>query len=996
LLITALDIALVALNLVKTFLTSYLNPVRALIEAIIEEIRAIIEEFKEIGLYVTGDWYLFAEPTDLLGGYQEFERRMVARMTDRTDPTRPVAGSTISTLGAFFYTSAEGPDLGSIQSTLDQLRGFFNIKLASKSRLAVPKLQGVRYGNDATDLLTYQTLTNLLRFDATPPNVARVSWKLEAPPGGNPIQAFYQPPPAGFLVTVSTVRDGIPLMYDRPRDKSNKEGKDEDSKQQAREYGPVRDTNGKPIVLHGGADMLVIDDSLFGYNQALDTDGKIKDGKTRVYGVQNPAENTVIPLSGTDSWFLGEGDPEATTTAKNKRAGDEYVYQRTFLVDPVSAGFQWVRGEYSIELNLKDLPLHGPVFRDSGNNTMSVNPDGPADTYYVRVATLASKDFFTSPPKAEWKYDLSAPAATPLATASGQPFKAGLTKLSVSPAMISDFSDPVEVVFPSVNTKPYLDSLRTALAILVLVRADLPVVDDLQQLTLTEKEAAKNHQKLIDEVALKPTGLEPYKGLIQLIYDDAGSVAGPFRSKWSDPVAFRSSLLNRINTVATMLYERTGPMPDVEAAIASSTEDMRTTTWGAIFQAVGAIPPKTSFTKRSEAIQSRLTELGDMTILASLDTSEVQGEPTNPDTEDELKIGGETDFGVALSPWGMGVGEDVTNELLKAVDSKTGNSLIVTHRKPHFIEWPGAGGNFVPDTAGMPREVPAEEAQEFLDDLHPGLRLFYERHVNADGDIVLDQEEAVYLEEFEAIKKLVGSVDRSPVFYYGRDEMAAIDADDPALLNKVPTVEVAFCRSLLSEHLGGFLVQEAALVLGVAAAGLRPAADGAWFRRRLGDMLPSLEEFLDAILNWIEVVLKSLESAADALIAYIEFVEERIVALQQFLRRINGLIQLGFSFGLTIPQINGLLLFSNGTDGLLADFVAAGNKPVDTAQHYGGGVALVAPAAPGLLVDLIRLALEPPEEGAAMLEELPEDLFGIENLSEEELNPPSDPEPDVL
>jgi len=1003
LIITALDIALFALNLVKTFLKTFLDPITAIIEAIIEEIRQIIAEFREIGLYFTGDWNLFKAPyTDLLGGYEAYEQRMIARMTDRTDPTRPNVSSKTSVLGVFFFSGGGLPDLSNIQSTLDQLRNFFNIELGGGGGLPIPKLQEVRYGNDATDLLTYRSLSNIVRFDATQPNVARVSWKLETPTTGNAVASFFQPPPAGFLVTVSTLRDGLHLMYDRPRDNSDRDGEGDD-KEQPREFGPARDINGKPIVLHGGADMLDINDTKFGYNSAIDSSGKVKEGRTRVYGVRSPAENTVIPLTGGNS-LVADAARQAVAAVIGgvagtviSLAGDQYLLQRTFLVDPVETGFQWVRGEYSIELKLDDMPDQARVEKQS-DNTMEVISEGKADTYYVRVATVASKDFFLDPGDdnfKEWRYDLASDAATPLAGSSGKPFKVPMTKASVSPAMLSDFSEPVAVTFPNVNTAPYLESLKIALALLVLARADLPVVDDLTDLSLTDKEAAKNHEKLIEEVALIATGLEQFKALVELVYDDAGGISESFKKRGEDPVNFRTSLFRRVNTVARFLYEQTGPMAAAEKAVAEATEDLRTVKWSEIFAATGTV--------RGQYIAQQLAEKGDLTLLESIDTGVDDGLGTDllealTIEDEEFSLAGDSEFGLAMNPWSMGQGEDVVSELFRAIDPKTKESLVITHRKPHFIEWAGGGSSFRADGVPIVKELPALFVPAFLDELHPGLRLYYERHVQADGSILLDQEEATYLEEIEAVARLAGSSDRSPVFYFGSEYMVTIDADSPNLATEAGEVEVAYCRGLIAGYQGGVLLRQAALVLGVAASsGLRPPSDGAWLSRRIGDILPSLEEFLDAILNWIEALVAALASAVDALIAYIEFVEDRIIALQQFLRRLNTLLQLSFSFALSIPSLNGLILFSKGTDGLLADFIAAQNKPSESGRgSYGAGLALVAPAAPALLGDLLQLSQGSPEPGETLLKEPAEDLFNIEGLSEEELNPPSDPEPDVL
>lgn len=998
LLTSALDIALSALNLAKTFLTSYLDPIQALIEAVVSELREVLSDFRNVGVYVTGDWPLLKAPfTDLIGGYQEFERRMIARMTDRTDPTRPNVASTTSVFGAFFFTAGEAEELPQIQSTLDQMGQFLNIKQAPEAGLPVPRIQRVEYGNQATSVLSYQSLTNVVRFDPTPSQIARITWTLEAPSSGDPLESVYQPPPAGFMVTVSTVRDGIPLMYDRPRVNTNKESRgnknNDEDRQQPREYGPVRDLNGKPIVLHGGYDHLVFNTDFFGYANSYDDKGRIKDGRTRVYGVHTVADQKIIPLGDLFSSNDEEGPPK----------GKDYVFQRTFWVDPVSTGFQWVTGEYSITLNLEDLPYPGSV-TGQGQDLFGFGQGSPADTYYVRVATVGSRDFLGSQPSRVWKYDLDSTAVQPLVGASGKPFVVPMVG-GANPRDMSAMSEPAQVVFPDVNTKPYLEAVKAALAVLVLTRADLPVLENLNEITEREKALAKENKKLVNGVALLGTGLERFKPLLDLIYNDAGSITGVFDRPWSDPLDFRQSLFRRINTVARFLYEQTGPMPAAEKAIAESTGTLRNVTWDSIFDSLG--------TKRDSAIAETLRAFTKstnkpLTILNSLDTG-VDDDLGRDISElltlsdEELNPGGANrEWGVASSPYSMGHGRDVVDKLFKVIDPVTSESLVVTYRQPHFIEFPGGAGSFDPKAAdkaarGVLREISADDADAFLEGVHPGLRLVYERHRQDDGSILLDQEEAVYYEEMEEVKRLVGSADQSPVFYFGFSTMPEVDNDSYDVLSVSKPVEVAYCRTLLAGYLGGEILTEAAYTLGVAAsAGMRSPSDGAWLSLRMGDILPSLEDFLDSLLNWVESISQATKSAADALVTYIAFVEDRIADLQQFLQRINSLIQMSFSFGMRIPQMNGLLLYSNGTDGLLADFVAAQNKPSSSPQSYGAGVALVAPSAPALLGDLIKLAEGSPQAGDTMVEEPPADLFSIEGISEEDLNPPSDPEPDVL
>ena len=93
-LITLLNVVQFILNIVKAFLIGLLNPIQAIIEAILAEIRQIISDLRQAGLYIADDIeFLKTEPvnrtTELLGGFDTYERRMLSRLLDRTDPTRP-------------------------------------------------------------------------------------------------------------------------------------------------------------------------------------------------------------------------------------------------------------------------------------------------------------------------------------------------------------------------------------------------------------------------------------------------------------------------------------------------------------------------------------------------------------------------------------------------------------------------------------------------------------------------------------------------------------------------------------------------------------------------------------------------------------------------------------------------------------------------------------------------------------------------------------------
>ena len=156
LLVTFLEIANLALEFVKAFVKAFLDPLAALIDVIIAEIIAFLRSLKGIGLYLTGDWALLGwPPEDLRGGYQGFERRMIARMTDRTDPTRPDVPSTTKTLGLFTYLSVDPTDFERLINFIITLMRLFGLSFfPDTSVLPVPTIKGIKYGAQALSVDT--------------------------------------------------------------------------------------------------------------------------------------------------------------------------------------------------------------------------------------------------------------------------------------------------------------------------------------------------------------------------------------------------------------------------------------------------------------------------------------------------------------------------------------------------------------------------------------------------------------------------------------------------------------------------------------------------------------------------------------------------------------------------------------------------------------------------------------------------------------------------
>jgi hypothetical protein len=294
-------------------------------------------------------------------------------------------------------------------------------------------------------------------------------------------------------------------------------------------------------------------------------------------------------------------------------------------------------------------------------------------------------------------------------------------------------------------------------------------------------------------------------------------------------------------------------------------------------------------------------------------------------------------------------------------------------------------------------ESDPKKVQDFLATAPEGLRKVATQFVDENGKLNVTDEYRVAMTALKTQTKVTTSGDLTPVCMVAADALVSLTRDSKYddLFRDSFMPALVSTRALLTPY-----YQEAALVLRLAAPERSPE-DGEWIALRLFDTWPELETFLRSLESWVKTLADSVRTMADAILKYIEFVQAQIVELQQLIQRINALMQSFLAFSFALPQFSGLLLLSNGTDGLLADFVVAKNKPSDSPLSYGGGLALVAPFAPDFLLDIIAVATEEGDAPAtqnldqAMVTSRPPDAIGTEGVEPTPGAPPSD-EPDVL
>lgn len=901
LLLAFLEIANIILEFAKTFLRAFLDPLAALIQLILDEILALLRDLKQIGLYVTGDYNLLGwPPENLKGGFAGYERRMMARLLDRTDPTRPEVSSRTKVLAFFAYLSVDVSDFEQlIRFVVNILRLFGLSFFPDTSRLPLPNIRSIRYAIDAVGVSTdfnFSALGDVLTSsDGTPPSKARVTWTLQHPSQKHPLNPFPTLGPSGFIVTVSVFEEGLTLQYARVTANADRIGD-----AQRRDYGNVLSKDLQPVVLHGGAEMLAIRGSRYEYNKAI-SDGSPKDGSSQVFAVLDAASNEIIPLeelhaqTPTSLGVIGDGK------------GSEFLLQRTFLINSPTAAAQWFAGEYHAVLDLDDMPQLARFERNS-DGKMEVLKDGPSSHYYVRVWSVG-EGISERGDMPQW--DLTSPQAVPLGDTPSASF---ILEMKSGQSSVSRPSGARKITFANAFTKEYLNALQTALLVLYLSRSDMPYLDELESLKgVDAADALRNARAFTQGVALRETGLESSRSLISLL--------GTFKNS-SEASEWRTALYNRIKTVARDIYESTGPMPDFERSVVENTEELRAMTWVDVLSSVGQ--------PTLARIYGRLVGDNPPTLFEALGPN-----ATDPFT-----------FGACPNISSMDMDPSLAQEIFSMPS-------LLLGRREEFLVW---------DQDPMEVSFASDDSHEvehLIEDAPDALREFYLKFIQPDGTLSVPEGYREMLTDVLNRGYVSSSGDDTPIFMAGQGSLLdSLDTGVPDEDGVVVFMRYALrvAQVDLSQEGQGPLYEQSAIALAAAASFTRPPEDGEWIALRLFDSFPELEEFLLTIENWVRAIAQALSSMADAIAAYIQFVQDQIVELQQLIQRINAFLQSLLSFSFSLPRFSGLTLLSDGTDGVVADLVTATNKPSDSPLSYGGGVCVVVPFGPSFLVDLIQVA----------------------------------------
>lgn len=446
--IGVLQVANGILEVSRAFSTTNIDPLAKLAEEVIEQVESYLASLQQIGLYLHGDWEILQgkdAASKLQGGFAAYERRMLTRLVDTTDPDRPDIPNTQQVLAAFFYAGipySDGARLYELVRYVDQVTTWFGVKPKAQPKvLPTPVALEVAYGDDTAEEGEFGPAWDEWGVQTAVPTKVEISWGLDHGSAGPFVVA-----PDGYFIEISTLPHGLDIEYDRPKAFSTtvkpKRG-DKTKPVQPRERGRVMDPYGNPLTLFGGWDQVDAPT----YNNSFDSKGRIKDGYIRVYGVDR-ASKTLYPLD--------QLKPNDTT----------WLVQRTVYV-PAGDIQQAAGGRYRAEVKYTDLPYPASQTTDATTRKVTLSGLKRETTYYYRVVPVMNP--VTSP--TELKYVLTdnlkvsdkAMFNTLQGKADGKGYRG-------APSEVGSF----EVL--AANEKDFLEVLTTALAVMVLSRSDLTTV----------------------------------------------------------------------------------------------------------------------------------------------------------------------------------------------------------------------------------------------------------------------------------------------------------------------------------------------------------------------------------------------------------------------------------------------------------------------------------------------------------------------------------------
>ena len=833
-LIAALEVVNTIMEVIKAFLVGIADPLSALIKKLMEEIKKLLRDLSQLGLYATGDWKVLQQGRfsqrmkNLLGGYSGAEKRMIGRLTDRSDPGRPNLSSGSYVFGFMLFASADSEMIGSLLKTIELIMKLLKFGRLGDVQSPITNVTVSYMSNDPTYAPTHGKIFNK-------PAEIEVSWKQAS---GYSAMGVTLPtiPAEGFIIEVSTEVAGMPLMLCRKKNTAQPA----QSGASQEELVPLYGKDGHPVVLYGGHDRVGLVEMLK-YTNATDKEGKRKNGYSYVVASHRavPSSEGIGPALVPLELMKDVSNPDLP----------KYFFQRSFIYSTATGFMKTGPGApHSFTIKHEQLPVNAKIEGKGSDMKLVEDTENPPATFAIRIAAVPDDLKMRGADYNDGKfepldYDLS--YQVPKSDVDSE------ERVVIEPiGKIEKFCKPVNVVIPRENTQLFMETLQAALLVLILSRPDLDPDDGTEgRYTIRSTGFDKNGTLEILNKVLRMSGVKFFKNV-------------------EDPKAFERKLKRHVKRMASKIIDFIGPLPiTVEQLTIDNTTTLREWKW-----------------------RDYDLELPDLTLLESVGLKKSANTNADsglaPNWKSLFVSQGKTKntelvLTHILSPlynWE----EDITGGTHDSISYPNDISLDVYTTQLKSLKLIIADSKVTTKT-----KKAAEDQLEWMESTDPSVGGFL-RDIN--GNLkTKNGRNGLIVNCWQLGKKPVGGVakpDRTdlPIIYTDIEDLV----EDPDTSGPSRAV---FCRTALLSDSAVIPEAALILKIPTAGLDInRYGSSENWEYIRLGRSL-GIEKVFNYILNFIEMIMKAMQSVIDVILRYIEWVQQRIKEVQNLIRRINAIIQ---------------------------------------------------------------------------------------------------------
>jgi hypothetical protein len=242
-----LDLLQDILSFVKNFLIDFTQPIKIIIDTIIAQLKALLLDLRQMGVYYTSDMDLLdtikkSGLEKFSRGYSGFQTRMINKLSNTADPTRPNFSNATSTLSLFVVSTI---DLGGFVGAINTIMNL--IELFTGKIQPSPDPDPVNIKAQITKGLFPVNIQNTIDYDGV-----KITWDIVPPPGAS-VSAFpsFVNPPEAFLIHVRTRPEPFYIGYKhKPKSRTV----------QDEFFRSVYYLNDEPARLYGGVELFDVKD----------------------------------------------------------------------------------------------------------------------------------------------------------------------------------------------------------------------------------------------------------------------------------------------------------------------------------------------------------------------------------------------------------------------------------------------------------------------------------------------------------------------------------------------------------------------------------------------------------------------------------------------------------------------------------------------------------------------------------------------------------------